>query len=495
MNWLWMYFFLMDRYHAVMANFFLGDNATTPTGDMLGEEIAVYYLTQRKCRYGPVIGHGKLFARLANPQLDEPHAEFLRKDRACLTRLAARLLRNSSFRGKIKGVKQGTIMFAGVPFMYVEGKLWEAHLIEVAAIHAFDLTITVAYNAMEMCKAAGKKSPGVQPFMSVFSLRRDGDVERSAEVTKAAIIGGFDDTSDMEAAFRLGVASVGTMAHYLVMAFIMYMHRPERDASGKKKHFQQVAYERWLDDNPNGTILLIDTIIYLLGIKHAILAAMSSEKRRKAFKGIRIDSGDLIESARFCRKLLDKHGFQDVGIILTGDLDAEKIAEIVAALDFPIMGFGVGTKLAAEIRHVAGVIFKLCEIAGIPVMKLSDTAGKETNPGQAQVWRCYRKDEKSGKLLAFKDVVALESEEAPTGEGIVKAVPLLVPLWGYEEAEPFEDLPALELKESVRQQEAEFVCPLDQYPIERSEQLKSLIKQVADSMMEDEGPELDMNID
>jgi len=485
-----MFYFLMDRYHAVMANFLLGENAKTPTGGDLGFEKAVYYLTQRKCLYAPVTGFGNLIAKLANPQLDEPHAEFLRNDRAHLTRLAKALLRNSSYKGKIRGVKEGTIMFRGEPFMDVEGELWSVHLIEVAAIHAFDLAITVAYNAMEMCKAARKKGAGLPPFMSVFSLRRDANIFRSMEVSKAAIIGGFDDTSDMEAAFRLGVCSVGTMAHYLVMAFIPYMLWPEYDAKGKKKHFQQVAFERWLSDNADGTVLLIDTITYKLGIKHAILAAMSSDKCRKALKGIRIDSGDLIESARYCRKLLDKYGFQDVGIVLTGDLDAEKIAEIVEALDFPIMGFGVGTKLAAEIRHVAGVIFKLCDIAGIPVMKLSDTAGKETIPGQVQVWRCY-----NAANQACQDVIARLEEPAPGGNGIVKAIPLLIPFWGYRDAEPFENPSTLIVKEFVAAQLAEFACPLEEYPVMESEQLRNLKEQVAKRMKEDEGPELDLNID
>lgn len=488
MDWLFMFYFLMDRYHAVMANFFLGDNATTPTGGKLGLQKAAYYLTQRKCAYAPVTGFYKLVAKLANPQLDEPHAEFLRKDRALLTRLANVLLRNSSFRGRIRGVKEGTIMFKGEPFMDVEGELWSVHLIEVAAIHAFDLAITVAHNAMEMCRAS-KNKWNTKVFMSVFSLRRDGNVDRSIDVSRAAIIGGFDDTSDMEAAFRLGVPSVGTMAHYLVMAFIQYLRWPEYDDKGRKKHFQQVAFERWLDDNPTGTILLIDTIWFKLGIKHAILAAMSREDRRKAFKGIRIDSGDLIDEARFCRKLLDKYGFKDVGIILTGDLDAVKIARITEALDFPVMGFGIGTKLAAEIKYVAGVIFKMCTIGGIPVMKLSDTPGKETIPGQVQVWRCYNTGNK-----AFMDIVACLEESAPSGGDIVRAVPLLVPLWGCPDVEPFENPATLLVKAFVAEQLAEFDGPLETYKVIESEQLKKLKEQVAQRMKEDESPELDMNV-
>ena len=42
--------------------------------------------------------------------------------------------------------------------------------------------------------------------------------------------------------------------------------------TGKPKHFEQVAFERWLDANPNGTTLLLDTIDVYMGAVHAAMA-------------------------------------------------------------------------------------------------------------------------------------------------------------------------------------------------------------------------------
>ena len=141
---------------------------------------------------------------------------------------------------------------------------------------------------MQLRMAAGER------WLSDFSLRRNGDVERSVEVATYAFIGGFNDTSNMEAAHRLDIPAVGTEAHYWQQAYIGYMAAPEIEPrTGRPKHFEQVAFERWLDTNPQGTTLLLDTIDVYTGAAHAAMAATSTEARRHAFKGFRIDSGDL----------------------------------------------------------------------------------------------------------------------------------------------------------------------------------------------------------
>ena len=46
------------------------------------------------------------------------------------------------------------------------------------------------------------------------ALRRNGDIERAVDIATYAFIGGFNDTSNMEAAHRLDIPAVGTIAHY-----------------------------------------------------------------------------------------------------------------------------------------------------------------------------------------------------------------------------------------------------------------------------------------
>jgi nicotinic acid phosphoribosyltransferase len=71
---------------------------------------------------------------------------------------------------------------------------------------------------------------------------------------------------------------------------------------------------------------------------------------------------------------------------LTGDLTVEKVTQIVE--EFPeVVGFGIGTKLSSEVKHVAGVIFKACLIGGRPTLKASNSIDKTTLPGQLQVFR------------------------------------------------------------------------------------------------------------
>ena len=99
-------------------------------------------------------------------------------------------------------------------------------------------------------------------WLSDFSLRRNGDIERAVDIATYAFIGGFNDTSNMEAAHRLDIPAVGTEAHYWQQAYIEYLYDPEIEPrTNQPKHFEQVAFERWLDANPNGTTLLVSLIV------------------------------------------------------------------------------------------------------------------------------------------------------------------------------------------------------------------------------------------
>src|SRR5213078_2659954 len=114
----------------------------------------------------------------------------------------------------------------------------------------------------------------------------------------------------------------------------------------------------------------LDTIDVYLGAVHAAMAATSTTARRNAFKGFRVDSGDLAELGRWCLRFFEANGLPDLRPNLTGDLDVEKVRQIVS--EFPeAAGFGIGTKLSSEVRHVAGVIFKACMIDDRPTLKAS----------------------------------------------------------------------------------------------------------------------------
>jgi len=464
-----------DRYHGAMGNFSLSDCALVDD-QSLADKIAVFYTTQRKIPFAPCVGHERLLDSLITPHLDIKRLKFLRQDKANLSRLAD-LLDSAQSPFLVRAVAPGTIMFANEPFADIKGPFALTQMMEIKFEHAFDEPMTIAGRALEMRLEAGNR------HLSDFSLRRDGSLERANEVARYAYIAGFDDTSNMEAAFELDINAVGTMAHYLVQAFIGIMSsiNPEKDTKNRIKHFQQVAFERWLDAHPNGTTLLLDTISLRLGIVHAIRAAKSSEARKLSFKAARVDSGNLAKSAKWMRQMFNANGLPDVAIIPTGDLNASKIREIVE-YEPSVNGFGVGTKLIAEVEAVAGVIFKLCTIEKRITLKCSETPGKETLPGQVQVWRCVDREG-----FYVKDIITMDINAKPTDN--FEAFPLLG--WFYGQGKHPIIYSIQKQREFVFEQVKKF-RDLRNYPVEIDLSLTMSRKNLVTRMNHDEAGEDDV---
>ena len=338
-------------------------------------------------------------------------------------------------------------------------------------------------------------------------------MDRAVEASKYLYIGGCDDTSNLEAAFLYGIVSVGTMAHYLVQAFMSLVSGAVKegykipkswyDEDGKLKHGQRICFEYWLDAHTNGTVCLVDTLSLKLGMIHVIEAAISSRRRKAALRAVRIDSGDLVKGCIFARRMLDANGLHDVKILLTGDLDYRRVEAVSRGLhkyhsknaksenrqrneendlgavqrtlhDTGIMGVAAGTRFTAEIERTAGVIFKLIDFWGQPTLKLSGTPGKETLPGKLQLWRC---EDRKGNYLT--DVISLASEAPPEMPGAAKAVPLIQPFWRHG---MYPELKTpLELKGWVAEQKKRFVVSLEEYG-KTKVQLSPALSQLKDEL-------------
>jgi nicotinate phosphoribosyltransferase len=459
----------IDRYHATMGDASYKD-ATRLHERRLSESEATFYVTQRKLPFAPCLGHERLVRLLVDSGIDRPRIRFLEQDRGGLERFA-HAIEDMTFVGAVRCVRPGTITFAGEPFADITGAFGLTQAQEIKFEHAFDLPMTTASIAMELRMAAGNR------WLSDFSLRRNGDIERAVEVATYAFIGGFNDTSNMEAAHRLDIPAVGTEAHYWQQAFIEYMDEPEIEPrTGRPKHFEQVAFERWLDASPQGTTLLLDTIDVRMGAVHAAMAATSSDTRRRAFKGFRVDSGNLAELGKWCLEFFEANGLHGLMPILTGDLTVERVREIVA--EFPeAAGFGVGTKLSGEVQRIAGVIFKQCLIDGRPTLKASNTPEKSTLPGRLQIFRGA--DAQSNYVA---DVVGLDDEEIEIA-GAVRVERLLVPFW---ERGRYEPIPSItKQKAFVEEQRARFK-DIENYPHTLSARLRTLRDELTRRMRTDE---------
>jgi len=458
----------IDRYHAAMGD--ASFKKETHLHDKpLSEALATFYVTQRKLAFAPCLGHERLVRLLIDNQVDRPRLRFLEQDRGGL-KLFARAIEDVHSVGAVRAVRPGTIVFANQPFADITGRFALTQAQEIKFEHAFDLPMTTASLAMQFRMAAGER------WLSDFSLRRDGDVERAVEVATYAFIGGFNDTSNMEAAHRLDIPAVGTEAHYWQQAFLEYMYEPEIEPrTGEPKHFEQVAFERWLDANPNGTTLLLDTIDLYMGAVHAAMAATSTESRRRAFKGFRVDSGDLAKLGAWCLRFFEANGLEGLMPILTGDLDVEKVRRIVA--EFPeAAGFGIGTKLSSEVKQIAGVIFKQCVIEGRPTLKASNTPEKSTLPGRLQIFRGI--DER-GNYVA--DCTGLDEEEIEI-PGAHRTERLLLPFW---ENGHYEGIPSITKQKAFVEDQLARFTDIFNYPCTLSDRLSRLRVELTKAMRVD----------
>jgi nicotinate phosphoribosyltransferase len=458
----------IDRYHAAMGDASYKD-ATRLRDKSLSEAEATFYATQRKLPFAPCLGHERLVRSLIESQIDRPRVRFLEQDRGGL-KLFADAIEDMHFVGAVRAVRPATIVFAHEPFADITGPFGLTQAQEIKFEHAFDLPMTTASLAMQFRMAAGSR------WLSDFSLRRNGDIERAVEVATYAFIGGFNDTSNMEAAHRLDIPAVGTEAHYWQQSYLEFMYEPEIEPrTGKPKHFEQVAFERWLDANPNGTTLLLDTIDVHMGAVHAAMAATSTAARRRAFKGFRVDSGDLAELGKWCLDFFEANGLHGLMPILTGDLDVEKLRQIVA--EFPqASGFGVGTKLSSEVEKIAGVIFKECVIENLPTLKASNSPDKTTLPGRLQIFRGTGAD---GKYVA--DIIGLDDEKVEI-PGAVRVERLLVPFWEHGRYDP---IPSIKKQKAfVEEQRARF-ADIDNYSHSLSDKLRNLRDNLTAKMRED----------
>jgi nicotinate phosphoribosyltransferase len=176
---------------------------------------------------------------------------------------------------------------------------------------------------------------------------------------------------------------------------------------------EAAAFEDFARARPDGVVLLIDTFDTEAGARKVVELAPKLKKDGIGIRGVRIDSGDLIVMSRKVRDILDAGGLKDVIILVSGGVDEDFIAKVVAA-GAPIDGFGVGASLdASSDAPVLDCAYKIQEYRGKPRRKLSE--GKVTWPGRKQVWR----EVKSGRMSG--DIVSVETDRQP-GDPLVVQV-------------------------------------------------------------------------
>ena len=300
-------------------------------------------------------------------------------------------LRNFKFTGDIWSVEEGTVIFPHEPIMTVRAPAIEAQFIETFVLLTINHQCLIATKASRIARSAQGRP------VSEFGARRAHGADASIYGARASYIGGCASTSCTIADKVFGVRAGGTMAHSWIQMF----------------DSEYEAFESYVSLYPENPTLLVDTYDVLKsGVPNAIKAfksVLTPEQQKHC--AIRIDSGDITYLSKKARKLLDNAGLTECKIVISNSLDEYIIRDILlqgACVD----AFGVGERLVtAKSESVFGGVYKLCAIEKngklVPKIKISENAGKITNPDFKSLYRFYSRE--TGKAEA--DLITIYDEE------------------------------------------------------------------------------------
>jgi nicotinate phosphoribosyltransferase len=363
-----------------------------------------------------------------------------------------RYLADFRFRGDVDAIPEGTIAFANEPLLRVTAPLIEAQLVETVLLNQINFQTMIATKAARIVLAAGGGDPGAGESVVDFSPRRDHGTDAAMKVARSSAVAGCGGTSNVAAAMRYGLRPVGTMAHSYVLAF----------------DTEEQAFRCFIESFPEGTVMLVDTYDTSQGVRNAIAAARDSGVE---LAGIRLDSGDLLALSREARRLLDDAGMTGTRITASGDLNEDRIAELVA-VGAPIDLWGVGTDLGtSRDSPVVNGVYKLVsrrhdgEWQGV----WKRSADKATIPGPKQVFRAYDDG-------TMRDDVIAAADEDLEGEPLLRPAMRGGEITGAESLAEIRERTAGQLAalpEDLRRPAADGA--VEPFPVRYSDRLQALV--------------------
>jgi nicotinate phosphoribosyltransferase len=293
-------------------------------------------------------------------------------------------LRNFRFTGTLYAALEGDVVFPTQPVVTVEGNIIEAQIVETLLLNLLNFQSLIATKAARIRWVAGDRT------LVDFGLRRAQGLG-GYHASRAAIVGGFDSTSNVKAAIDFGLPVSGTMAHAFIQSF----------------DDELTAFRHYAEGRPQRCVLLVDTYNTLeSGVPNAIKVAREMETRGHQLAGIRLDSGDLAYLSKRARHMLDSEGLGYVKIAASNQLDEDVIKSLLEQ-EAPIDIFGVGTSLVTGQPDAAlDGVYKLSSACGKPRIKLSESLKKTTLPEKKQVFRVRD----SNGFFFGADAVALQNE-------------------------------------------------------------------------------------
>jgi nicotinate phosphoribosyltransferase len=307
-------------------------------------------------RYGVVAGTARLIEMIREFRFTGPDLDFLTST-GVIDPPTADWLAGYAFRGDVEGYAEGELFFPGSPILAVIGTFAECVVLETLVLSVLNHDCAIAAAAARMVTAARGR-----PLIEMGS-RRTHELAAVA-AARAAYLAGFSATSNLAAGRQHAIPTTGTAAH----AFTL-LHDDEPTAFAAQVHALGKQ-----------TTLLVDTYDISEGIRRAIDTA------GPGLRAIRIDSGDLSVLAAQSRTLLDSLGAVDTKIVVSGDLDEYAIAALAAE---PVDVYGAGTAVVTGSgAPTAGLVYKLVEVDGRPVVKRSEN--KSTVGGRKTAIRRHK---------------------------------------------------------------------------------------------------------
>ena len=273
----------------------------------------------------------------------------------------------------IYAMQEGTLFFPYEPVMVVVGRYLDFARFETAMLGFICHSSGISTKAFVSKLAAGEKA------VLSFGTRRQHPA-LAAMIERAAWIGGVDGVSNFAAEKYLGMKSLGTMPHALIISF------------GDQVEAWK-AYDEVIEEEVPRT-LLIDT--YCDEKSEAVRAVENIDR----VDAVRLDTpssrrGDIRKIIEEVRWELYIRGKKDVKIVLSGGLEIKDIVELRDLVD----AFGVGTSIAGS--KPIDFSMDIVERDGVFCAK----RGKRS--GMKQVYRDWD---------ALEDEVRLFRDEKPEGK-------------------------------------------------------------------------------
>lgn len=394
-------------------------------------DFAVFDLLHRKNPFG---GEYTIFAGLeecvrfaANLRFQPRDIEFLRTllPPTCEEEFFQYLASLDCSAVRIFSVPEGSVCFPRVPMMRIEGPLLATQLLETTFLVLVNYASLVATNAARHRRVAGDRK-----LLLEFGLRRAQGPDGGVSASRYCYLGGFDATSNVEAARIFDIPCKGTHSHAFVTSFMGFEELKDRslayadDPSHVCNDFVGLV-QAWLARMQSSPALqrlvfetneselaaftsyalafpgrfqaLVDTYdVMRSGVPNFAAVALALNDLGYKALGIRLDSGDLAylsqQARHFFRLVATEFGvdwLEHAIITASNDINEETL-EALNKQGHEIDAFGIGTHLVTCARQPAlGCVYKLVEINGQPRIKLSEDMDKVTIPGRKESFRLY----------------------------------------------------------------------------------------------------------